>query len=371
MQKQRLGLFGRLLCATSLGFLACFSSVSGAWEHGSKRVITVMTQNMDAGTDLGYLFTVPDLVTAATLTYGEVLQSDIPRRAARLAAIIARQQPDLISLQEVTLWQTVLSDGKTITLYDQLDLLLKALTALNQRYRVVVSQDLTESALPVDPALIGRPDDPVRALGFKDRDAILARSEPKKSELALSNIQKRLFCENSANCLAISLGGQPLQVLRGWMSVDGKIRGKKFRFANTHLESVNPFIPGTAAIQVAQAEELIDAMNTTDLPVILAGDFNADAELAGLGPDQTETPLKILDAGYTDAWHARHPQRHGFTWPLFLEDPSRPNPSGPFERIDLVYGRDVGVLAVQRVGTLLRQFASDHAGVVAKLQVAQ
>jgi len=52
------------------------------------------------------------------------------------------------------------------------------------------------------------------------------------------------------------------------------------RFVNTHLETVNPSVPETVTIQEAQADELIKAMDTTNLPVILAGDFNADAEFA-------------------------------------------------------------------------------------------
>jgi endonuclease/exonuclease/phosphatase family metal-dependent hydrolase len=124
-------------------------------------------------------------------------------------------------------------------------------------------------------------------------------------------------------------------------------------------------------IQQAQAEELVQAMSDTQLPVILAGDFNADAEFAGIGPDQTDTPNIILDAGYTDSWQERHPNKPGFTWPLFLEDPLRPNPIGAFERIDLIYSRDLDVLDVHRVGNLTRNFASDHAGVVAKLLINQ
>jgi endonuclease/exonuclease/phosphatase family metal-dependent hydrolase len=329
-----------------------------------------MTQNMDAGTDFSYLFAVPtyipDLLTAATQTYGEVLQSDIPKRAMRLAKIIARQQPDLISLQEVTLWETISDDNQKTVLYDQLDLLLKALTALNLHYKVVVSQNLVQNQLPVDPSIIGRNADPVQAVSFTDRDVILARSDRKRSELDLSNIQRHVY----KNLLTLTLG----TTYRGWLSVDAKIRGKRVRFVNTHLETVIPAPKTlkdlTTTIQEAQADELIKAMDTTHLPVILAGDFNADAELAGLGPDQTDTPLNILDAGYTDAWHELYPKKRGFTWPLFQEDPPLgPNPPKPFERIDLIYARDIEVLAVERVGSLTRQPASDHAGVVAKLQL--
>ena len=257
-----------------------------------------------------------------------------------------------------------LCDVTTTALFDQLDqldLLLKALAVLNQHYTVVVSQDLTQNQLCVDPDIIGRDDDPVRTVRFTDRDVILARSGLKRSELDLSNIQTHVY--KTLLPLPLGLGNSN----RGWLSVDAKIRGKIFRFVNTHLETV---FPGTETFQEAQADELTEVMDSTQLPVILAGDFNADAKEAGLWPDQTKTPSIILDAGYTDAWHEIYPRKRGFTWPLFQDDPPLgPNPDKPFERIDLIYARDFEVLAINRVGLLARRFASDHAGVVAKLQL--
>jgi endonuclease/exonuclease/phosphatase family metal-dependent hydrolase len=366
MEQLKIRLFRKISAVTTLLLLTFFYSLAGAegWDDGHdhhKRTVTVMTQNMDAGTDLGYLFKVPDLLTAASLTYGEILESDIPGHAAVLARIIARQQPDLISLQEVTLWQTASADQKTSVLYDQLELLLKALKKLNKPYKVVIGQTLSQSQLPVDPNLIGRPSDMTTALSFTDRDVIIARADLKHSELALSHRQKHIY----STLLRLPLGTST----RGWLSVDARIRGKSIRFVNTHLETVIPFIPQTPLIQAAQAEELIKAMHNTQLPVVLAGDFNADAEFAGIGPDQTDTPNIIRGAGFIDTWEDLHPNNRGFTWPLFREDPLEPNPNGPFERIDLIFARDLDVLDVHRVGNLSRHFASDHAGVVAKLLI--
>jgi endonuclease/exonuclease/phosphatase family metal-dependent hydrolase len=369
MEQFKIRFFSKVSAATILALLCCFSQIGWAdmengFDHHNSSV-TVMTQNMDAGTDLGYLFKVPDLLNAATLTYGEVLNSDIPGHTAMLARIIARQQPDLISLQEVTLWQTVSADLKTSVLYDQLDLLLKELKKLNRPYKVVISQTLSQSQLPVDPTLIGSLNDTTIAVGFTDRDVIIARADLKPSELALSHPQKGIY----GTLLTLPLGPSNLISKRGWLSVDAKIRGKSFRFVDTHLETVIPFIPQTSLIQVAQAEELLQVVHDIQFPVILAGDFNADAEFAGIGPDQTDTPNKILAAGFTDTWHELHPNNPGFTWPLFLEDPLSPNPNGPIERIDLIYARNLNVLNAYRVGNLNHHFASDHLGVVAKLSI--
>ncbi|MGZ5031382.1 MAG: endonuclease/exonuclease/phosphatase family protein [Methylobacter sp.] len=274
MKMHTLGLLNRVVFAMILALLVCFGSVAEANEGGNKRTLEVMTQNMDAGTDFIFLIDPDlDLLTAATLTYGELLQSNIPNRAALLAKEVAHLQPDLISLQEVTLWRTISVGNQTTVLYDQLQLLLNSLAALNQHYTVVASNNLTHNQLPVKPSIIGRYDDPVRIVSFTDRDVILARSDLKKSDLSLSNTQTHIY-EN-----LLPLDGLGVSI-RGWISVDAKIRGKRLRFVNTHLETVNPSVPETVIIQEAQADELIKAMDTTDLPVIIAGDFNAVAEMA-------------------------------------------------------------------------------------------
>ncbi len=108
-------------------------------------------------------------------------------------------------------------------------------------------------------------------------------------------------------------------------------------------------------------------MAQSKLPVILAGDLNSDASGLKIGPDQTPTVTLIADAGYTDAWKALHPDELGLTWPLYLED-IYAGPSSPFERIDLIFERDLKILDVTVVGNNF-PFPSDHAGVVATLGI--
>jgi len=52
----------------------------------------------------------------------------------------------------------------------------------------------------------------------------------------------------------------PLTIPRGWLSVDGKIRGKQFRFVTSHLESFH------AGVQAVQASELIVLTAKTPRP---------------------------------------------------------------------------------------------------------
>lgn len=323
-------------------------TISPALGDSEKRVVKVMTQNMDAGTDLLFFF-VEDPIPAAQDTYKELLATDFPGRADLLADQIVIQQPYLISLQEVTLWQTISATGETGVLADQLDLIMDALAVRHQQYKVVVGQDLTDITAPLGDGSY---------LRFLDRNVILARTDLKQSELALSNVRSGIYQATIA-----PVPGFPEEV-NGWLSVDAKIRGKTVRFFGTHLESPVSQIDDT---QVLQGLELIAIMGQAKLPVILAGDFNSDASGLGIGPDQTPTAAMIVEAGYADTWQTLHPGELGLTWPLYLEDIFA-GPSVPFERIDLIFARDLEILDVAVVGNDF-SFPSDHAGVVAILQI--
>ena len=343
--------------------LAC--GLSPAWADSDKRIVKVMTRNMDAGTDLGWVFyyltlhnppTMDDLALGASATYGEIINSDFPGRAIRLAEEIAIQEPYLVSLQEVTLWQTTSTATGVETLYDQLDLLLQALDNQGLHYEVVASQDLTDITAPLSQSL-----QPLVAIRFLDRNVVLARSDLRQSELALSNVKTQLFSVN----FSLNFPDFSFSERNGWISVDAKIRGKQLRFVNTHLHS--PLYPQDP-VQPLQGDELIAVLRGGKLPVIIAGDFNSDASGLKIGPDQTPTAGNILNAGYVDAWQVFNPPSTGMTWPLFWEDYNAGNPSVLLERIDLIFARDLTILDVQMTG-LAAPYGSDHAGVAATLRI--
>lgn len=135
------------------------------------------------------------------------------------------------------------------------------------------------------------------------------------------------------------------------------------RFVNTHLES---FVPEITYIQAA---ELLNTAGNTNLPLIFAGDFNADAE------SNDVTYQLLISAGFTDVWKLTHPNDPGFTWALFLDNPSNYTP--PFLRIDLILIRgNIQALSSDIVGedpvadrTPSGLMRSDHAGVTASLSL--
>ena len=336
--------------------LALISSEALPWGS-NEAVVKIMTQNMDAGTDLGFVVALgaPDGVD---LTLEEIQASQIPERADLIAAQIAAERPDMVALQEVTLWRIgPTPETATQILYDQLELLLSALARRGTAYEVVAVNRLTDLALPGSNG----------ALRYTDRDALLVRSDLRPPAFHISNTHTHIYEA------ALDFGG--LLVVQGWISADVHMGNSRFRLVVTHLESPVPGVPEATEVQVAQTNELIQSLRNLTIPVVVCGDFNSDANF-GNGPDATPSVALIEAAGYADTWKIANPGDPGYTWPLFLEDQAPPDffiPFAPFERIDLFFSRGMGVISAKQVlapapADSLPPYGSDHAGVIATFQ---
>jgi endonuclease/exonuclease/phosphatase family metal-dependent hydrolase len=320
--------------------------------------VTVMTRNLYLGSELGGLFVAEGeagLVAAASEVWANVLASDFPARAEVLAAEVAEHRPLLIGLQEVSRFSAVNAAGGSLTI-DFLDILLGALADAGLHYRAVAIAPAFEGTLPaIDPTL-----------GFVqatllDRDVILVRTDVPPAQLTVLDEQVGLFDA----ALELPVLGQPLRIDRGWGYVDVRVRNREFRFVNSHFEA---FDPGEF-IRVQQAQELLDGPLDTDLPVVLVGDFNSDAEAGGLA-------YGILTAGggFEDAWSTANPGDPGLTC---CHDADLRNEQVDLRsRIDLILVRDgVRVREMERVGidpamrTPAGLWPSDHAGVVGRVMI--
>ena len=336
----------RFVTCTLVLFVIGISPLSAA---PSKPTLTVMTQNMDAGTDLGlalaYLGTSTPLV-GIDLTYQEIQESDFEGRASILAKQIAAAHPDLVSLQEVTLWLTGPSPFALAPEFDQLTLLLDALADVNQHYTVVDVNVLTQLAAPMSNGMF---------LGFVDRDVILVRTD---AGLSPTNIQHGLYAPPLV--LPTPLGD--LTILQGWVSADVTLGNDTVTFVDTHLASSFPGMD-LSELQAAQAQQLA-GLFAGNARVIVAGDFNSNA--THTPPEHTPSFQIMLESGFTDSWSTAHRGQPGFTWPLYVEDALAWHPNGPFERIDLIFEKGLSIESVNRIGWT-GAHASDHAGVVATL----
>jgi endonuclease/exonuclease/phosphatase family metal-dependent hydrolase len=343
-QAKQLAVIGSLSVGlvVGLGLAGCGSSAPAS-------TLTVMTRNMDEGTDFGPLVaatSASQFLSAAAAAWEEVEASNIPERAAGIAEEIATDKPDLVSIEEASIWRTgpLLKGPASTVVYDALGSLDSALSADGASYRLVVVENEFDLEGPT-------------SLGYdvrvSDQDAILARSD-----LRLSDVQSGHFRHQ----LTLTPVGVKELIERGWTSVDVKVGTQTVRYVETHLESFsNP-------VQKEQAAELLAGPAHTSLPVILACDCNT-------GPGVTPTYQAMLSGGFTDTWTTTNPGSAGFTWPLHKEDPYAATAT-PKERIDLVLvkgaitpvsDRLVGNTAASLTPSGL--WPSDHAGVLATLSI--
>jgi endonuclease/exonuclease/phosphatase family metal-dependent hydrolase len=321
------------------------------------RQVTVMTRNLYLGTDLNPIFgapTLPALFAAVGAGWAQVQSNDFPARAEAVADEIAAAKPDLVGLQEAELYRTdVPPDGSATpaenVAYDFIGLLVDALAQRGLSYEPVSVFNGTDIELPA-----GLP--PTLDVRFTDRVALLAGTDEKTADLKLSNPQFGTY----PTALTLPTVAGPITAPRGWVSVDVKLRGRSFRFINTHLEAFSPFVRNP------QAAELLAGPAATNLPVVAVGDFNS-----GPGGDPTAYGI-LLGGGLSDAW----PSANGIGLTCCHATDLHNSSPALTKRVDLVLTRGgletvsadvVGEDPSDRTPTGL--WPSDHAGVVATLRL--
>jgi endonuclease/exonuclease/phosphatase family metal-dependent hydrolase len=330
-----------------------FSLPAGAHDDGTVRV---MTLNMDEGTrfeELAAARTLPEFLAAVSVTYQNILATKPAERAAAMARRIAFERPDLLGVQEASVLRVGDAAPAMTVKSDLLAALVDELGKLGHRYAIVAVVPGLDAEAP-------------STLGFHLRlttqDAILVRSDLRDEDVHYSNLQIEHYAVNqiAPNPVGASV------VMRGWASIDVRVRGRAFRFATTHLDAVLP------AVQVLQATELVGSAANTPLPMIVAGDMNATADSS---VDPTfPTYLAIINAGFADAWLRKRAPDAGFT--CCQASDLRNAASSLNHRIDLMLLRggievvDIGLVGDQpNDRTRSGLWPSDHAGVVATLRI--
>jgi endonuclease/exonuclease/phosphatase family metal-dependent hydrolase len=322
--------------------------------------ITVMTYNLFQGSELtdAISATTPgQLLAAVVKDYGEVQTTNFPERAQAIAAQVAAQgqsaAPDLIGLQEAALWKTGTPSTTypppppTTVSYDFVQILVDALNARGLHYApVAVTNNFTVEGPGLFPAGFMN-------VQLTDRVAILARTD---MPLTISNVQTANFTHNTV----LDTFQGPITLTGGWASVDATLGNHTVRFVTTHLDAFG------GAVGTAQATELVQGPLSTDLPVMVTCDCNAEPTSA--------TYAVLKGAGLKDSWLQAEPGQPGFTC---CQDPGLLNPTSTLaSRIDYIFSRGGGLKAAgdQIVGadpgsrsTPSGFWPSDHAGLVAEL----
>ena len=344
----------KITAATFSGFLLA-ALVSGTVQAGP---FTVLTQNMDEGTDYSALLTAqspPAFVAAVTQTYNQIAATQPTARAAAIAREIASAHPDVVALQEASIVRT--GSPPTSVTSDLLNSLLTTLNALGQHYAPVIVGTELDAAAP-------------STLGFTVRlttqDVILARTDLPLSQLTIANAQAHQYTAQ----LVVPTPVGSIPITRGYLSADITVDGTTFRFVTTHLDTGQV----TPLIQQAQVAELLGAESASGLPVVYAGDFNSSANNV-LDPTYP-VYASLKAAGLVDVWATAHPGNPGNTC---CEDPGLLNTdpslttridlglfSGPFS-VD-----DAGLLGVSAADkTEGGLWPSDHAGLLFTLDVPE
>jgi len=328
-------------------------------DDGPGLPVNVFTHNLYLGSDLmglALVKTPEDVPAAAAKVWANVQASNFPERAKVLAAQIVAAAPDLVALQEVTLYrrqtpsdfQPQAAPNASEVVLDFLALLMTEIDALGGGYTVAGVAENVDAEFPAaDPG--GLID-----LRLTDRDVFLARTGVETSNFVQTNY---------ATKFSITIGGADgvsLTLARSTSRIDANVGGAAFTFGNGHLE-----IQSLAAVHAAQAQELVDAWSDVSGPSLLLGDFNSDPE---------DAEYKLIMKEFTDSW-TRVGSGSGFTCCVPLTDAEATADS----RIDLVlYRGSFKPTSIEVLGTDPATsrtpgglWPTDHFGVRATLELHQ
>lgn len=357
------------LVAAAIPLMAAPAADAG---RGHKHpAVTVMTQNLYLGSPLTPALdpsvdTIEKFIAAVAQIYGTALATDFPTRAKDIARTIAREQPDLIGLQEVTNWvasPTPTHTGPPPPSQDFLEILTTELEARGLDYAVAAVADNADiGPVPLVAPTFGCGLSATDCLvTLQDRDVILVNKDTRGlhwwgARSGRYDAQQTFTPPGTTTSVSFA---------RGWVTIEAKYRGERFRFANTHLE-VDAY-PGT---QEPQAEEFLARTVRPKRALVAVGDFNSAAD------GTTTDSYDILRGSLRDAWRV-NPGDPGYT---SGQNGTLSNPTSQLrQRIDLIMTRSswrtrLRAVEAHLVGNtpfqaIVPLWPSDHAGVVATLRL--
>jgi endonuclease/exonuclease/phosphatase family metal-dependent hydrolase len=240
-----------LIIAAALAAPAVLAPVAQA------RDVTVMSRNVYLGADLIPLAVSPAdrFRQAASSVFAAVGAGDPNGRMRLIADEIAKAKPDLVGLQEVSLWRTGPAPASTVA-YDFSAAILARLGQRHAGYRAAVVNRPFNVEGPTDQGYDVR-----LTLG----DAILVRKGVKVAHARAGVFRHQLTIPTQ--------GIGPVQATRGYNELDAQVGRARFHFVNAHLEAYNP------DTRLAQAKELAAGPLKSKRPTILVADLNSGPDL--------------------------------------------------------------------------------------------
>lgn len=360
--------------------------------------IKVMSRNLYLGADVGVaLAKIPNMPAAAQFMWDQVQQTDFSKRKKILAEEIRAESPDVIGIQEATIWycKAHFWSKKTEVFNFTTELLAElggdyviaeknGVTANNPGYSIGPIPFLTKVHDPITfQTLFGLND---ADCGFQMGDALLIKK-------SLSQYVNQVG--NSEYKAVYKVVPTLMEIYRGYSWADITVQGTNVRFVTTHLESlwdVNK-VPKAAD----QARQLVDDLKNTKSPIVVIGDFNSDprdprpldAPNPGEQPTASEkcpagatvcNAYKVMrEAGYTDSGpDASDPSTYSWGMNALLTGPDAEraqaakkmgNNFGFTDRLDYIFVKNgIKVLTSKIIGQAA-PYGTDHAGVVTELNI--
>lgn len=382
-----------LLWLVLFSFIIPISSASAKRHWAKKSTVEVMTQNLYLGADIfkvvdaafipnpddpdGPPISNPDpyaIPFAVFDVFQTMLSTNFPERAEAIADEIAKYKPDVIGLQEASTYYIQTpgdflignpeqANELVIDFYATLNAALQA-RGLHYRAFFVTNADIE---MPMLNPITGQLSD-VRLV---DHDIILVRN---------GLWAKEAYSDNYFYNLSLNLGGAEVEFTRGYITVEVKIQGEKYRFVNTHLEVRSNEGSEFRVIQALQMNELLQLLEKEKRPIIMLGDFNSSYDDQVFIHD-VYGPIvppywQAIYKGYADSWLLQKHPGDGYTsgFDEYVSDPTAELTT----RIDLIFV-DQKKLKIEKVdaevvGDELEDrtpsgfWPSDHAGVVAAIR---
>ncbi|MFC7204544.1 endonuclease/exonuclease/phosphatase family protein [Haloferax namakaokahaiae] len=325
--------------AASLTSLTTRASASVAESFAESSPVRVATQNLGLGVSLYPLF-VADTERERRRLVGEMYESvrasDVPGRMAAIAAEFDAVDADVIAVQEAA---SIAAEG------DEIDFLAELSAALDARdsgYRVAISSENTDAALPAE---IDGDEATVR---LRDRDALLVAEDVSVDDTSETTFDSALDVSFSES--------ESFRLARGFAAATVSLPdAPAFDVLSTHLERAS------GAIRGAQADELVSWVRERSGPVVVAGDVNDEP---GTGAYATLSEVLVPATDGIDETCCRASDLSG----------------GEFsEAIDHVFSRGLTPLSAERFTLSSTRvetdrgdlWPSDHAGVVASLEASE
>ncbi|MEJ6494250.1 MAG: endonuclease/exonuclease/phosphatase family protein [Actinomycetes bacterium] len=386
------GVAATVIGATSMALLAPHSA------QAAEPTVTVMSRNIYLGADVGVaLDLIPDMPAAAQFMWDQVNKNDFSKRSVALATEIKTYKPDVIGLQEATIWYCKKNAwSKQVEVFNFTEQLLKALggdyvlaskdgvTAFNPGFSISPIPFLT---IVKDPErfqkLFGQDK---AACGFQIGDALAIKKELTDQVIKVGNTEYEA---------SYSIVPTLMTIYRGYTWADINIANIPVRFVTTHLESTwdENKVPNSAK----QASQLIQDVKEINMPLVVIGDFNSDprdprpanganpgsqptaSEECPAGDSKCNAYRLMVDAGFNDAGpDSSDPST--YTWGMNAlltgPDPDRLNAAqsmgneyGFTDRLDYIFTKNGVDVSTSQIIGFKTPYATDHAGVFAKFTI--